>query len=127
LPEAKPEYPSLRRYMIRFSEEAKLNAIEEAHTLFRFTGNKEDGIALYDDFFAHAATLTELPDRQPVLRKESKRLGVEVRRLIVRSRFHLVYQIEDADDGPMVRIVYIRSGYKKPLGDEEARRIMENQ
>jgi hypothetical protein len=121
------EYPSLRRYMVRFSKEAKLNATEEAYSLFEFTGNEEDGNALYDDFFRHAATLAELPDRQPVLRKESKVLGVAARRLVVRSRFHLVYRIEDGDDGPMVVVLYIRSGFKKPLGKDEARRIMENQ
>ena len=54
-------------------------------------------------------------------------LGFEVRRLVVRSHFHLIYRIEDADDGPLVVVVCIRSGYKKPLNKDEARRIMGNQ
>ncbi len=121
------EYPSLRRYMIRFSKEAKLNAVEQAHGLFLFTGEEKDGLALHDDFFAHAATLATLPDRHVIRRAESKLLGLELRRLVVRSQFHLFYRIEDGDDGPMVVVVYIRSGYQKPLSKDEARRILENQ
>ena len=100
---------------------------EEAHSLFEFTHNEEDGIALYNEFFARAATLVTLPDRHAVRRGESKALGVEVRRLVVRGRFHMVYRIEDGDDGPLVMVMFIRSGFKKPMSKDEARRIMENQ
>lgn len=124
---AESEYPNLRRYMIRFSKEANLTAAEESHALFEFTGEEGDGIALHDDFYSHATTLVTLPDRHLIRRAESKLLGVTVRRLIVRGRFHLFYRIEDGDDGPLVVVVCIRSGFKKPMSKDEARRIMENQ
>ena len=101
--------------------------IEEAHGLFEFTGDQAAGLALYNDFYAHAATLATLPDRHTLRRSESKVLGFEVRRLVVRSRFHLIYRIEDADDGPLVVVVCVRSGYKKPLSKDEARQIIGNQ
>ena len=88
--------------MIRFSKEAEQNMIEESYGLFEFTGDQAAGLSLYNDFYAHAATLATLPDRQIVRRAESRALGVEARRLVVRSRFHLIYRIEDGEDGPLV-------------------------
>lgn len=113
--------------MVRFSDEAKQNAIDEAHALFEYTGDQADGLSLYDDFFAHAATLATLPERYVRLPEESQLLGVELRRLVVRGRFHLYYRIEDGDDGPLVVIVFIRSGYRSPLTTDEAHRILSNQ
>lgn len=117
----------MRNHAVRFSTEAEQNAVSAAHDLATFTKNRETGLALYRDFYSESGNLATFPDRYAVRVNDSAAFGVEVRALLVRGRFHLLYRIEDSLDGPVVTILCIRSAYADALTDQEAARIMGNQ
>jgi hypothetical protein len=120
-----PEEPV--NHVVRFSKEARENIVSIAYELFKRTKNVEVSLSLSDEFHTEAGKLAFLPERNRVQEHESALLGRTVRRVLVRH-WHLYYEIiPDSDDGPLVRVIFLRDARRTALLPDEIDRIVANQ
>jgi hypothetical protein len=114
-------------YVVRFSKEARENIVSIAYEFFKRTKNIEFSLSMSNEFHTEAGKLAFLPGRNRVQEHESALLGRAVRRVLVRH-WHLYYEIiPDSDDGPLVRVIFLRDARRTALLHDEIDRIVANQ
>lgn len=114
-------------HVVRFSKEALENIVSVAYEIFKRTKNVEASLSLSNEFHTEAGKLAFLPERNRVQEHESALLGRDVRRILVRH-WHLYYEIiSGSDDGPLVRVIFLRDARRDALLPDEIDRIVANQ
>jgi hypothetical protein len=112
----------LKRHQVRFSAHARDDATEIGWSYYEFLQDAAKGQELIEEFYRVAATLQTLPTRHVVQEHESALFGAPVRRLFVR-RWHLYYQVEDADDGPLVTVLFLWPATAEPITEDKSQQI----
>jgi hypothetical protein len=116
-----------KNFTVRFSPEAQFNAITIAHDHMERYTDLRGGRALYNELITAAGKLAFLPERNAVHQEVSSQMGRTLRRLLVR-RWNLYYEvIPDSQDGPLVKIIFIRDSRLLPLTPDEVGSIQANQ
>ena len=98
--------------------------IDEAYAYFVQTAGGPVADAWQDGLYAAITTLATTPRRQ--VAPESRRFGQEVRQLMYRRRpgspaYRVLFTIvEEEEEPPVVRIVHVRHGARRPMTRAEA-------
>lgn len=138
-PPAAPDQP--RRYAVRRTSGALRDVAEIAAWIMENVATDADGEPISEGariaqewqagLLSLLSTLAEEPARNPVLPVESRRLGVEVRRILYRrtpsSRMehHVYYLLQDGDDGSIVFVFHVRGASRRTITAKEARALRE--
>jgi plasmid stabilization system protein ParE len=108
-------------YRIAISEAAEAEG--EAIYLWLLRRSPETAAAWYEGLLAAIDSLTEFPRRCPVAR-ESDRFEQEIRQFLYGSGrmtcriLFTIFEAERPDDEPTVRILHVRHGAQRDLGEE---------
>ncbi|HVK04918.1 MAG TPA: type II toxin-antitoxin system RelE/ParE family toxin [Armatimonadaceae bacterium] len=87
--------------------------------------------AWYLGIGASITSLSRHPRRFAVQEAESRRLGVETRRMLYRRQgssgggHHLYYTVEEGEDGPVVLVFHVRHAARRPITPAEGRVMRE--
>ena len=110
-------------FTVRFSQQAQTDAILITYEM----PSTASALSLHREFETVAGKLAYLPERHAIDPDVSAQLGTTIRRIPVR-RWNLYYAVfPDSDDGPLVRIVFIRDARLPLMTQDEADRIKGNQ
>lgn len=133
-PPAQQDNSQIKQYAVRFISIAIKEAIAASEYVASFTVDETQSSDYarrwYQGLRDLAGTLATLPHRFAVEVRESRRFGMEVRRLLYRMRmggvaYHAYYRIlEESADGAKVQIIHVRHASRRPMTFTEARDII---
>ena len=127
------EAESARPYAVRLSPQANRDVAESLLYLDSTTDGENLAKKWLDGLYVEFGRLATSPNRCLVSERESKLLGQETRRAIYRrttasvAYLILFFVTDRGEDGPIVKIVHVRHGGRKPMTRAESRQILAGQ
>ncbi|MES2463559.1 MAG: type II toxin-antitoxin system RelE/ParE family toxin [Armatimonadota bacterium] len=116
-------------YAVRFSARASREINEATVRLADLTGDAMLAQEWLEGLYRVAATLATHPGRFALRFDESRKIGIEVRRLLYQrsagsAAYHLYYRVEEqGEDGSRVIVLHLRHASRRPITRAEAKDI----
>jgi hypothetical protein len=124
-------------YTIRVPERVNREAEEALVNMAHWNGSDENptpeesvrlSLEWFDAYHQARASLANFPQRCPLV-PERRTFTKEVRQLLFRRApsapvWRILFVIEQGDDGPVVRLIHLRAGVRKPIGQKEAKDLL---
>ena len=126
-----------RRYAVRTLEKATREVEQQVKDFAEWNGTKKDpmpaesvrlALEWYDSFQEALLSLRDFPRRRPLI-PEQKLFAQDVHQLIFRRSasapaWRMLFVIEEeSEDGPLVQVIHVRHGSRRPITRKEAREI----
>lgn len=124
-------------YTIRVPERVNREAEEALVNMAHWNGSEENptpeesvrlSLEWFDAYHQARASLANFPERCPLV-PERGAFTKEVRQLLFRRVpsapvWRILFVIEQGDDGPVVRLLHLRAGARKPINPREAKELL---
>ncbi len=125
-----PDAP--QTYAVRLTAQARQDIFHAAERLAELADDPSLARAWAGALYEAVARLATNPRAYTVLARETRLFGQDIQRMLFRrsaraAAYHVLFAVADASaDGPIVTILHVRHGSRRPLSRAEALRILAN-